>query len=148
MTATLQLSPLACWLIGIYQRYLSPRKGFRCAYRARNKRRASCSQFARRAMERVGVLPGVRLLQRRFDKCRRAKQVIDYGSPKPREERARQNSAGSATDCVSGCDPIPVDYCDGIGAAADVAGNLVSSVPDVGSCDAGVCDVGCCDFTP
>ena len=153
MTAALQLSPLACWLIEIYQRYLSPRKGFRCAYRVRHRRRASCSQFARRAIERLGVLPGVCLLRRRFDKCHRAKQVLDYQTPRPREKkpsRVDASSQWSVRDCVSGCDPgVPAEACDGIGALANVAGSAASGAGDVvsGLADAAPCDAACCDFS-
>lgn len=152
MNAALPISPLACWLIGVYQRYLSPRKGFRCAYRVRHKRRASCSQFARRAIERLGLLPGVRLLRRRFDKCHHAKQVLDYQTPRREEEKKRPaggtGSSWSTTDCVSGCDPgVPVDVCDGVTALAHVAGNATSGLSDVASCDVGSCDAGCCDFS-
>lgn len=43
------------------------------------------NSVARRAIERLGLLPGVRLLRRRFDKCHHAKQVLDYQTPR-REE--------------------------------------------------------------
>ena len=134
MTATLSMSPLACWLIGLYQKYLSPRKGFRCAYRVRHRRRASCSQFARRAIERLGVLPGVRLLRRRFHKCHRAAEVLDYETPRRKEEEARRReSSWSPADCTpdsgSGCDVSGLaDGCDLLGSAA-------------GACDVGACDV-------
>jgi putative component of membrane protein insertase Oxa1/YidC/SpoIIIJ protein YidD len=151
MTATLPLSPLACWLIGTYQRYLSPRKGFRCAYRARHKRRSSCSQFARRAINRLGLLPGIRLLRRRFEKCHHAKRVLDYRTPRREEKKpAPQGSSWSAGDCVSGCDPgVPVDVCDGVTALADVAGGAASGAGDLASglAEAAACDAGCCDIS-
>ena len=75
MTATLPMSPLACWLIRLYQQHLSPRKGFRCAYRARHPARSSCSEFGKRAIERLGVLTGVQLLRRRFRRCHAAGDV-------------------------------------------------------------------------
>lgn len=55
-------------LIGVYQRYLSPYKGYRCAYRARTGR-DSCSEFARRAIARRGLIRGVALLSHRFRAC-------------------------------------------------------------------------------
>lgn len=137
MTATLSVSPLACWLIGVYQRYLSPYKGFRCAYRARNRRRASCSAFARRAIERLGVLPGVRLLRRRFDKCGRAAKVLEYETPRRKEEN-KQSFWSNAGDCVpdcGGCDPGMIDACDVLGSAAHAAGDAASG------CDACACDL-------
>ena len=58
--ATISVSPLACWMISAYQRHVSPYKGFRCAYRARRRKRVSCSQFAKRAFGRVGMFFGAR----------------------------------------------------------------------------------------
>ena len=111
MTATLSVSSLACWVIGLYQRYLSPYKGFRCAYRVRHKRRASCSMFARRAIEQLGVLPGVMLLRRRFDKCGRAARALDYETPRAKEKGRWKDRCWSAADV--GCDArSPIDACD------------------------------------
>lgn len=61
--------------IGAYQRYVSPYKGFCCAHRARTGH-ASCSQFARRAIERCGLLAGLRLLRRRFGACAQSHQAL------------------------------------------------------------------------
>ena len=129
MTATLSISPLACWLIGVYQRYISPRKGFCCAYRVRHRSRDSCSQYARRAISKLGLLPGVRLLRRRFDKCRHASQVLEY---EPKREKPKRHHSNWHADCGSSCDPgVPIDACD-----------CASGVDPSG------CDVGACDFTP
>jgi putative component of membrane protein insertase Oxa1/YidC/SpoIIIJ protein YidD len=87
MTATLSLSPLASWLIGLYQRHLSPRKGFRCAYRARHPARSSCSEFGKRAIERLGMLSGVQLLRRRFRRCHVASEAQHGRASPPRKHR-------------------------------------------------------------
>jgi putative component of membrane protein insertase Oxa1/YidC/SpoIIIJ protein YidD len=85
MTATLPMSPLACWLIRLYQRHLSPRKGYRCAYRARHPTRSSCSEFAKRAIVRLGVLTGLQLLRRRFRRCHAAGEVCRTQAKRRRE---------------------------------------------------------------
>jgi putative component of membrane protein insertase Oxa1/YidC/SpoIIIJ protein YidD len=132
MTAALSISPLACWLIEIYQRYISPRKGFCCAYRVRYRRRDSCSQYAKRAISKLGLLPGVRILRRRFEKCGHASRVLAY-EPKREKNDARQDSSRYA-DCGSNFDPgVTCDACDCIGAAPDVMSG---------------CDVGGCDLSP
>jgi putative component of membrane protein insertase Oxa1/YidC/SpoIIIJ protein YidD len=59
---------LALAAIGGYQRYLSPYKGFCCAYRAHTGH-ASCSALGLRAIRRFGVWRGLALLQRRLDLC-------------------------------------------------------------------------------
>lgn len=64
-------SPLA-WLalqsIVLYQRYLSPRKGYCCALHAAGGGR-SCSAYGYRAIARGGVVNGMVLLRSRLDAC-------------------------------------------------------------------------------
>jgi uncharacterized protein len=54
--------------IRIYQRYLSPYKGFRCAYREHTGR-ASCSALGYRAVRRHGVFGGLALIDQRTRRC-------------------------------------------------------------------------------
>ena len=110
MGATIPWSPLACWLITQYQRHVSPRKGFCCAYRLL-RRRDSCSQYAKRAIARHGVTTGVRLLRRRFDHCHRASSVLDYETRRGTRDRHER-----ASSCANGYSPACND--------ADVAGCL------------------------
>ncbi len=124
MLTALSLSPVAVRLIELYQRFLSPLKGFACAYRCRNRRRSSCSQFAKRAFARRGIFAGFDLLDRRFAKCSAAAKVLEY---EPREKRGKPARAKREWDCdpVSGCDAaacpdLPSAGCDAL---------------DVGGCD-------------
>jgi len=89
---------LAVALIDSYQRFVSPYKGFVCAYRARHRKRSSCSQFGKRAVERLGLLTGFSLIRRRFAKCHAAKQVLDYQTPRKREESNRVSP--QASNCM------------------------------------------------
>ena len=159
MTAITSISPspLACWLISLYQRHVSPRKGFRCAYRVR-KGRDSCSAFAKRVIARFGLLPGVRLLRRRFERCRgaslelrQASQVLDYQTPgRERKDDPRRDASWSAADCFPGCDvPLPTDACDVTTSLAGAAGDAVSGAASAatGCADGAACDVGCCDVS-
>lgn len=59
------------WAIALYQRHLSPLKGFRCAHRVLH-RGCSCSQFARRVVERKGVRQAIVMTLGRFQKCKAA----------------------------------------------------------------------------
>lgn len=59
---------LALALIKLYQRHLSPRKGYCCAYRAYTGH-ASCSALAYRAIQRFGVWCGIGILRLRLVKC-------------------------------------------------------------------------------
>ena len=59
---------LLLWLISLYQCYLSPYKGFCCAYR-QHTGRASCSALGKRVIRRYGSVGGLRLLRQRLQRC-------------------------------------------------------------------------------
>ena len=54
--------------IRLYQRFISPHKGFGCAYRLHTGG-ASCSTLAYRAIRRHGLFTGLALLDQRLDRC-------------------------------------------------------------------------------
>lgn len=76
-------------LIGLYQRHLSPRKGYVCALRARSGGR-SCSSYAARAIARAGLCSGVTLLRRRLRAC--AEASIALNSKTAPEAQAKDRS--------------------------------------------------------
>jgi len=80
-----RLSPLA-WLlirlIGCYQCYLSPYKGFRCAHRALHGGE-SCSQFVKRAVRQQGARRSLSAARSRFAECRAARDVLKRGADLP-----------------------------------------------------------------
>ena len=115
---------LALASIGVYQRYISPHKGFCCAYRAHTGG-ASCSQLAYRAIRRLGVFTGLGVLRWRLAECAAAFKAR-HGS---QESKRRQRGS-----CDAPCD-IPDVSC-----AVDVC----NSVP----CDCGGCDFGPNDTRP
>ena len=59
---------LALLAIRLYQRHVSPRKGFSCAYRVHTGR-AGCSVLGARVIRRFGVLGGLALLRQRLRRC-------------------------------------------------------------------------------
>ena len=62
------MKSLALGAIRFYQRFLSPRKGFCCAYAA-IKGHGSCSVLDYRAIRRYGVWRGIAVLDKRLEKC-------------------------------------------------------------------------------
>lgn len=54
--------------IGLYQRHLSPRKGYRCAY-GHHTGHASCSHLGYRAVRRYGAWKGLTVLRGRLFLC-------------------------------------------------------------------------------
>lgn len=67
------MKAIALFAIRLYQRYISPHKGFCCAYRVHTGYR-SCSALGYRAIRLYGVLPGIAVLQKRFKRCTAAHQ--------------------------------------------------------------------------
>ncbi len=77
-SSPLQITALAA--ITLYQRYLSPYKGYRCAYRVHTGC-ASCSTLGYRAIRRYGAFHGVKVLQGRFERCAAIHQ--QHAQPRP-----------------------------------------------------------------
>lgn len=88
--------------IGVYQRYVSPHKGFCCAYRAHTGG-ASCSTLGARVIRRHGLLAGCILLRQRLRRCGEVHRRWHPAGPRP--------AAAQRGDCDLGCD-APGDGCD------------------------------------
>jgi putative component of membrane protein insertase Oxa1/YidC/SpoIIIJ protein YidD len=140
---------VAVGLIDLYQQYLSPYKGFCCAHRVKHGR-ASCSQFAKRLIAKVGLLRFGPILLRRFERCGEAARALKARATSrhlrrehSREDRRKRENWTQACD---GCDPVPdVSAC-----TPDVSVPGSCDVPDLaaGGCDgASGCDCGGCDLS-
>jgi putative component of membrane protein insertase Oxa1/YidC/SpoIIIJ protein YidD len=66
--AYLPVRIVALGLIRMYQRHISPHKGFRCAYH-HHLNGPSCSNFGYRALRRYGVVRGLATLRVRLELC-------------------------------------------------------------------------------
>ena len=137
---TLAMKSLALGAIRFYQRFLSPRKGFCCAY-ASISGHASCSALGYRAIRRHGVWRGMAVLDKRLKKCgvayRRYRRPAVHG-PLARQAGfldcgACDAPAGCDLSCggLSGCDMPDISH---------FCGDLLSS----GGCGSGGC--GGCDW--
>lgn len=102
---------LALRAIALYQRHVSPRKGYRCALHASGAGR-SCSAYGYRAIARAGLFKGCSLLRRRFDACARAARVARSIAkpsaplrlrPGTRHQRG-ECDVGDCSGCVDGLD--------------------------------------------
>lgn len=91
------MTGLALWAIRFYQRFISPRKGFRCAYAAHTGC-ASCSALGYRAIQRYGVWRGVAVLNGRLEKC-----SLAYQRYQPQSTMRALGQQGGFLDC-DGCD--------------------------------------------
>jgi putative component of membrane protein insertase Oxa1/YidC/SpoIIIJ protein YidD len=112
-------------VIRAYQRYLSPYKGFSCAYRAHTGR-SSCSALGYRAIQIHGALAGFVILRERLYLCGVAHRRFT-----PPRLRPHLKQRG---DCDIGC-----DGCDGFDFPS---GKGLGNVCDFLS----YCDAGCCEW--
>ena len=118
--------------IRAYQRFVSPYKGFACAYR-RHTGRASCSAFGYRAVRRHGVFSGLALIRSRTHLCGVVHRQHSCRSRPPVSQRG---------DCDPGCD-LPCHGGFDLPGGCDLpSGNSVARACDVFSC----CDCGGCDW--
>lgn len=102
---------LALAAIRFYQRRLSPRKGFCCAYRYHTGR-AGCSELGFRAIRRYGLWRGLAVLRARLTRCSIAHR---------RYTRHGLALGAQAGFCDAGCD-LPCDL--DAASACDLAGEL------------------------
>jgi len=113
-TLTAYSQHLALWAIRAYQRYLSPYKGFSCAYRVLTGR-DSCSGYGYRVIARHGLIPGWALLRRRLHACgKRHREHLAQHRPALRTARHRAQAG----------------HCDAPAAACDFCGGCTSNLGD------------------
>jgi uncharacterized protein len=114
-----RLKALLLLAIRFYQRFISPRKGFRCAYRAYTGC-ASCSALGYRAIRRHGAWRGLAVLNGRLKACGAVyRQAHPPATP-------INHQAGF---CDLSCDlPCDHDMC-------SCAGDILTGCDGCGSCD-------------
>lgn len=111
-------------LIRLYQRFISPYKGFSCAYRAYTGR-AGCSGLGYRAIRRHGAWRGYLILRRRLGRCSDAQRQL---LGRHARMRAQAGFCDAPVDCIPGDCALPGTCelpcnCDVLGAAADIGGD-------------------------
>jgi putative component of membrane protein insertase Oxa1/YidC/SpoIIIJ protein YidD/surface antigen len=88
--------PLALVSISAYQRFISPHKGWRCAYAVLHGQ-PSCSAYGKEAISRHGVVWGSWLLWHRFQDCGAAADILAANTT------GQQAGKECADGCVRGC---------------------------------------------
>ena len=95
--------PLAIISISAYQQFISPHKGWHCAYAALHGG-PSCSAYGKEVIANYGCLWGALLLRNRFGDCNEAANIIASNSM---GEQAGKQCADSCQksekDCADGC---------------------------------------------
>lgn len=78
------------FLISLYQKYISPYKGFRCAYGCYHQTK-SCSAIIKNIIAEHGLLAGWPLIKQQFNNCHLAYQALETEREKrEREKRERR----------------------------------------------------------
>ena len=106
------LRSLALFVIRLYQRHLSPKKGFGCAYRLVYGG-CGCSGVGYRLIRRYGVFSGCRLLRLRLAHCRFAytHYCAPAPSPAPTAKRANGIAYYQRGDWRARCVPLRYARC-------------------------------------
>jgi len=93
----------AIFLITLYQVYLSPYKGYRCAYGVLYNQ-GSCSERVKFIIRDDGVIHGWRKITDQFHDCSDAYDKIEEKKKKSRKEQKKEGDKDSCLDCVDPCD--------------------------------------------
>lgn len=122
------MTKISLLLIDLYQNFISPYKGYSCAYRLATGE-VGCSGYGKKVISRFGLKTGYALLQRRFAECKcssealkkelihtyKQKRVIN---PKMGYQRGECDCSGcdvpncDMPDCNPGKNCSPFDVCD------------------------------------
>ena len=132
------------FLIYVYQRLISPYKGFCCAH-AVYHRGPSCSSAVKSIISESGLIKGWPAIKNRFSECKQAylhilaEQKDDEGK-KDKEKSSRRKK--TKDQCSSDCITSP---CDVLSCCQPGKGGKDC---DLNPCDGGSCDVLPCDCSP
>ena len=134
-------------LISIYQRFISPYKGFRCGY-ASLQGTCSCSNYAQKAIAKYGARMGWHLAQDRLKRCGEA--VARYQQRLKKGHIHIKNSKRSAKGKTEDYCDLPCYVCDCAGLLSNLGKGKMNSPAGSSNCDVdwGPCemagtDIGC-----
>jgi putative component of membrane protein insertase Oxa1/YidC/SpoIIIJ protein YidD len=116
------------FLITLYQKYLSPHKGFNCAYACYHNSH-SCSGAVKKIIAEYGLITGWPLIGKQFQDCRLAYEALQQDDDNSnRRNNRRRNRPNRRNNCSSAKKKCDVVDC------------IPDSIPDI------PCDVIPCDF--
>ena len=105
---------IVIFLIGLYQRLISPYKGFRCAH-AVYHHGPSCSAAVQGIVREHGVFAGLPLVRLRFAQCREAFLQLDIEDANEREQKRRRRDSEERSCCAGADDWDALDCGDAPG---------------------------------
>jgi putative component of membrane protein insertase Oxa1/YidC/SpoIIIJ protein YidD len=116
------------FLITLYQKYISPYKGFRCAYACYHES-LSCSARVKNIIAEHGLFAGWPLIKQQFKDCHLAYQTLETEREKREREKRQRRRQGKQRECLSKKNQ---DRC-------DCLSNFGDCIPDL-PCDANSCN--------
>ena len=101
---------IAIAVISAYQKYLSPRKGYRCAHRVLYDG-DPCSEYVKKAIANQSLAEAVQSSRRRFRACAEANRILKSERLRPKSSLAPSACLGSdnCDDIQCGC--LKLDFC-------------------------------------
>ena len=128
--------------IWAYQTYLSPRKGYRCAYSVAHGG-TGCSGYAKHAIRDHGLWSAIAPIRQRFRDCRAAYEALrnerhDDAYDEAAEERDHNRRRRRRQNCQDAC-------CFGAEGAAYFPSACATRAAATSASKKGVCDLNPCD---
>ena len=124
--------------IWMYQTYMSPRKGFRCAHSVVHSS-TGCSGYAKQEIQNHGFFRSLPLIRQRFRDCKVAYYTLQNTRNEPEQPKKIKKSDSCGTKIRDGCcDAAIYEGCD---AGQSCFGR--SAIKSIKGCDAD-CDVCSC----
>lgn len=100
------MRPFFIFLITLYQRYISPYKGFRCAYGCYHQT-LSCSGMVKNIIAEHGLIAGWPLIKQQFAACRLAYETLQQEDDRNNRRNNRRRRQRQKRDCgtrIDACD--------------------------------------------
>ena len=98
--------------IWIYQTYISPHKGFRCAHSVVHKG-TGCSGYAKQSIQTHGLLNAIPLIKQRFKECKVAYLTLQSEQSQPDGPGKKKKKDSCSKQMRDGCcDAVILEGCD------------------------------------
>lgn len=125
------ISKMAILCIKGYQRYISPRKGFRCAYGVLHGTHG-CSGAVIEILQKKGILAGVPAIRERFSACKDACEELNKQKEQKKQKKKEEADGECCLDPTDACDCVSIP-------------SSCKSTPDCGDCTPDLsCDFDAC----
>ncbi len=92
------LTKIAIFSIELYQKYLSPHKGYCCAYSVYHND-LSCSAYAKQTIKKLGFFHSISKIKARFNECKKASEYIANEYKDMQKDDKKEIKPGKCEEC-------------------------------------------------